>query len=241
MTASGKQWLAGLAGLLAGGSVVALAGGSGAFAADQDRASIEAVVRDYILAHPEIIPEAMKRLQQRDTEKLVAANRSAIRTPFSGAWAGARDADVTLVMFSDYSCGYCRASVADVDRLLAEDKKLRVVWRELPILGAGSDLAARAGLAAAKQGKYLDFHRRMFAAGAPNPAKLATVGKASGVDLTVARGADIDREIEANVALARTLGLTGTPTFVVGDQMLMGAVGYDELRKAVAEARAKKG
>lgn len=241
MKASGRPWLAGLAGLIAGGAAVALSGGTGAIAADQDRASIEAVVRDYILNHPEIIPEAMKRLQDRDTAKLVAANRPAIQTPFAGAWAGAGNADVTLVMFSDYSCGYCRASVADVDRLLAEDKKLRIVWRELPILGPGSDQAARAGLAAAKQGKYLDFHRRMFAAGSPNAVKLATVGKAAGVDMGRASGADIEREIEANLALARTLGLTGTPTFVVGDRMLMGAVGYDELKKAVAEARAKKG
>jgi protein-disulfide isomerase len=199
------------------------------------------VVRDYILNHPEIIPEAMKRLQDRETGKLVSAHRSALQTPFPGAWAGARDADVTLVMFSDYSCGYCRASVPDVDRLLREDKKLRIVWRELPILGPGSDQAARVSLAAAKQGKYLDFHRRMFAAGTPSAAKLATVSKAAGVDAAGARGADIEREIDANIALARTLGLTGTPSFIVGDRVLMGAVGYDELKKAVSEARAKKG
>lgn len=239
MKASGRQWLAGLAGLVAGGAAVALAGGTGAIAADNDRASIEAVVRDYILSHPEIIPEAMSRLQERNTANLVAAHRAALQTPFSGAWAGARDADVTLVMFSDYSCGYCRASVADVDRLLAEDKKLRVVWRELPILGPGSDQAARAGLAAARQGKYLDFHRRMFAAGTPNAAKIAQVSKAAGVS-AVADPA-IEREISANVELARTLGLSGTPAFVVGDRLLNGAVGYAELKKAVDGARAKKG
>ena len=239
MNVSGRQWLAGLAGLLAGGAAVALAGGGGAFAADNDRASIEAVVRDYILNHPEIIPEAIKRLQERDAANVLAANRAAIQTPFPGASAGPRDADVTLVMFTDYSCGYCRASVADVDRLLAEDRKLRVVWRELPILGPGSDQAARAGLAAAKQGKYLDFHRRMFAAGSPNPAKIAQVSKAAGV--SVVGAPEIEREINSNIALARTLGLSGTPAFVVGDRLLNGAVGYAELKKAVAEARAKKG
>lgn len=239
MKASGRQWLAGLAGLLAGGAAVALAGGAGAIAADKDRASIEAVVRDYILAHPEIIPEAMKRLQEKESAKLLAAHRAAIQTPFAGAWAGARDGDVTLVMFSDYSCGYCRASVADVDRLLAEDKKLRVVWRELPILGPGSDQAARAGLAAARQGKYLDFHRRMFAAGSPSPAKIAQVSKAAGVSATGAP--EIEREIDANIELARTLGLSGTPAFVIGDRLLNGAVGYAELKKAVESARVTKG
>ena len=235
------QWVAGIVGLVAGGAAVAVATGTGTGAADPDRASIEAVVRDYILNHPEIIPEAMTRLQGRETAKLLAANRAAIETPFAGAWAGAKDGNVTLVMFSDYSCGYCRTSVSDVDRLIAEDRKLKVVWRELPILGPGSEQAARASLMAAKQGKYLDFHRRMFAAGAPNPVKLASVSSAAGVKAAANVAPDITREIEANIALARTLGLTGTPSWVIGDRVLSGAVGYAELKKAVAEVRAKKG
>jgi protein-disulfide isomerase len=238
MIGTGKQWLAALGGLIVGGGAVALAGGSNALATDGDRTAIETVVREYILSHPEIIPEAMKRLQERQATDMLASNRKALETPFPGAWAGAEDGDATLVMFSDYSCGYCRSSVPDIERLLAEDKKLKIVWRELPILGPGSELAAREALTAAKQGKYMDFHRRMFAAGPPDAAKLAAVGQAVG--LAAGRpSAEIDREIENNVALARTLGLTGTPSFVVGDRLLMGAVGYDALKKAVAEARAK--
>ena len=240
MIGTGKQWLAALGGVIVGGGAVALAGGSNALATDGDRASIETVVREYILSHPEIIPEAMKRLQERQATDMLASNRKALETPFPGAWAGAKDGDATLVMFSDYSCGYCRSSVPDIERLLAEDKKLKIVWRELPILGPGSELAAREALTAAKQGKYMDFHRRMFAAGPPDAAKLAAVGEAVG--LAAGRpSVEIDREIESNVALARTLGLTGTPSFVVGDRLLMGAVGYEALKKAVAEARAKKG
>ena len=240
MTGTGKQWLAALGGLIVGGGAVALAGGSNVLATDGDRTAIETVVREYILSHPEIIPEAMKRLQERQATDMLASNRKALETPFPGAWAGAKDGDATLVMFSDYSCGFCRSSVPDIERLLAEDKKLKIVWRELPILGPGSELAAREALTAAKQGKYMDFHRRMFAAGPPDAAKLAAVGKAVG--LAAGRPTvEIDREIESNVALARTLGLTGTPSFVVGDRLLMGAVGYDALKKAVAEARAKKG
>lgn len=241
MTGKGKQWLAALGGLVVGGAAVALAGGSGAVADGGDRAAIETVVREYILSHPEIIPEAMKRLQERDAANIVASNRKALETPFPGAWAGAKEGDATLVMFSDYSCGYCRASVPAIERLLAEDKKLKIVWRELPILGPGSELAAREALSAAKQGKYMDFHRRMFAAGPPDAAKLSAVGRAIGLAANTQSSAEIDREIESNVALARTLGLTGTPSFVVGDRLLMGAVGYDTLKKAVAEARAKKG
>lgn len=249
MRALTKQIGAGVIGVLAGGVLVATMGG-GADAADQpvvgtDRAAIEAVVRDYILAHPEIIPEAMSRLQNRETAKLLDSNRKALETPFAAAWAGAPNGDVTLVMFTDYSCGYCRASVADVDRLLAEDKKLKVVWRELPILGPGSDIAARGGLAAAQQGKFLAFHRAMFAAGSPTEAKLANVIKASGLDADRAArdaaSAAAGAEVETNIELARKLGLTGTPSFVVGDKLMAGAVGYDELKKAIAEARAAKG
>lgn len=235
---------AGAAGLIMGGLAVALATGSLAAGADpKDRAAIETIVRDYILAHPEIIPQAMKNLQQNEAGKLVDANRKAIETPFAGAWAGAKDGDVTLVMFTDYACPYCRTSAPDVDRLLASDKRLKVVWRELPILGPPSEEAAKAGLSAAKQGRYLAFHRNMFAAGRPEPGNIAKAKTVSGLDpsrtAADAGAPDIAREIQTNIELARSLGLTGTPTFVVGDRLLMGAVGHDELVKAIAEARKK--
>lgn len=241
------EWLAGGFGLLIGGAAVLVATGSSGNAAEGqvDRTQIEAVVRDYILAHPEIIPQAMAKLQDRETSKLLAANRKALETPFAGAWAGANDGDVRLVMFTDYSCGYCRASVPDVDRLIAEDGKLTVIWRELPILGPGSEQAARAALAAAKQGRYLGFHRGMFAAGPPTAVKVSATGKAAGLDAAKlamdTKDQAITDEIDTNIELARTLGVTGTPSFVIGDRMLSGAVGYEELKKAVAEARAKKG
>jgi protein-disulfide isomerase len=200
-------------------------------------------VRDYILTHPEIIPEAVTRLQQREVAKAVAARRAQIETPFAGAWAGAADGDVVLVEYFDYACGYCRQSVADVERLLAEDKKLKVVWRELPVLGPPSEEAAKLSLAAAKQGqgKFHDFHLKSFAAGRPTPANLAATQKAAGIDAlrasADARGADVTREIETNIAVARELGMTGTPSFVVGDKVMVGAVGYDALKAAIAEAR----
>lgn len=231
----GNRWpvlVAAAGGLIAGGAAVALADRPGS----SDRARIEQTIRDYILEHPEIIPEAMKRLQARETGKLLDGQRVALETPFAGAWAGADKADVTLVMFSDYGCGYCRTSVADVDRLLASDKNLKIVWREVPILGPDSEAAARVALSAAKQGRFLAFHRQMFAAGPPSEARIARATKATGITPSTSDPA-IDRELENNVALARALGLTGTPSFVVGNRLLQGAVGYDELKAAVAEAR----
>jgi protein-disulfide isomerase len=222
--------------LMGGGDAQAQAG-------RPDRAAIEAIVREYILAHPEILPEAMSRLQERETAQRLEADRAALETPFHGAWAGAAKPDVTLVMFTDYSCGYCRASVDDVDRLLATDPKLRVVWRELPILGEGSEGAARMALSAAQQGRYAAFHRGTFAAGTPDAAKLARVAQAAGLDpariAADARSPAIGREIEANLALASKLGVSGTPAFIVGNRMFSGAVGYDALRQAVSDARKK--
>jgi protein-disulfide isomerase len=244
MTSSGRQILAGVIGLVAGAAAMAALGNGAPSAAEPGRAQIEAIVRDYILANPEIIPEAMRRLQGREVTKTISSHRAALEKSFAGGWIGAADADVVLVEFFDYACGFCRASVADIDRLVAEDKKLKVVFRELPILGEGSDAAARASLAAAKQNRFIDFHRRMYAAGAPDAAEAQQVQKTVGLDVARAardsRGTDVAGEIDRNIELARVLGVTGTPTFIVGDRLLSGAVGYAALKDAIAEARKAK-
>lgn len=199
-------------------------------------------VRAYILEHPELIPEAVAKLQQRETGKLLTDNRAALQTPFSGAWAGAADGDVVLVEFTDYACSFCRASVRDIDRLLAEDPKLKIVYREIPILGPGSEQAAQIALSAARQGRHAAVHRALFAAGSPSAAKSATVAAQARLDpAATARAATdpvIAKEISDNLALARGIGLTGTPTFVIGNRILSGAVGYDTLKNAVDDARA---
>lgn len=232
---------AGLVGVALGASAMALA--PGGQVAGADRAAIERIVHDYILEHPEIIPEAIERLQAREMAKVVDANREAIETPFAGAWAGAEDADVVLVEFFDYACGYCKASQADVQRLLAEDKKLKIVWREFPVLGQASQDAALVSLAAAEAGNYRAFHDKMFDLGRPTEANVKAARAAAGVPEAAAAATknkgSYQTEIEGNYALARSLNLTGTPAFVVGDKVLQGAVGYDALKKAIAEARRK--
>ncbi|MFW2831192.1 DsbA family protein [Sphingomonas sp. ID0503] len=230
----------------AGAFALGLLGGAGASAAIEgptvsttDRAAIEAIVRDYILEHPEILPEGIERLQRKQAGKTIADNRKAIETPFAGAWAGAEKGDVVLVEFTDYACGFCRKSVPDIQRLLAEDKKLKVVWRELPIIGPESEPAARVALLAAKKGAYLRSHEAFYAGGQLNEAKVAAVAKTVGVDPAAGKAADIDAELGQNLQLARTLGVSGTPAFVIGDQMLSGAVGYEALKAAVEAARKK--
>ena len=228
--------------------IAAAAGAAASFAATTspavgttDRRAIEAIVREYILEHPEILPEAMERLQGRETAKAVAANRSVIETPYEGAWEGARDADVTLVEFFDYACGYCRTSVPDIERLLREDPKLRVVYREMPVLGPDSEAAAHLSLTIAKTGRYSQFQRALFAAGRPDRATLDRLARQFGVDPAAAKSEATEAEIATNLQLQNALRVTGTPSWVVGDRVLSGAVGYDALKAAIAEQRAKKG
>ena len=220
-------------------ATVAVMASSGTPVATNDRTAIEKIVRDYILSHPEILPEAMDNLRAREMAKVVNANRKALETPFAGAWEGAADADVTIVQFFDYNCSFCRASMADIEKLLATDKRVRVVYRELPVLGPDSENAARISLAAAKAGKYAAFHRAVYAAGQPEPRAVERIAKGLGVDLTFASDPAAMAEINANLGLARPLQITGTPAWVIGDRTLSGAVGYDALKDAVTAARAR--
>ena len=231
-----KLIVAGVAGILVGGAGVALASGGGALAGD--RAQVERIVREYVLAHPEIIPEAMQLLQNRRMAEVVEQNRAAFETPFGNAWAGAEKGDVVLVEFFDYACGYCRKSNADIEQLLGEDKQLKVVWRELPVLGPDSQAAAEVSLAAARQGRFREFYNGLFASGRPAPAAIAQLRNALGVRPGPA-SPEVQAELDKNFQLARAVSATGTPTFVVGDKVLQGAVGYDALKQAIAEARAK--
>lgn len=211
-------------------------------AAPADRAAMEKLVKETLLANPEIIPEAINRLQQREVEKLLASNRKAIETPFAGAWSGAKDGDVTLVEFFDFNCPYCRKSSKDVERLLAEDPKLRIVFRDMPVLGPDSEQFAIVSLSAAQQGRYAQFYRTVFSGqGALSQEKLIRSVRAAGLDeARVARDLSdkgLRAEVERNIGLGRALGLTGTPSYVVGNRILSGAVGYEALKEAVTQAR----
>jgi protein-disulfide isomerase len=201
------------------------------------------LVRDYILANPEILPEAMARLREREMSQVVTANRAALETPFASAWAGAKDGDVVLVEFFDYACTYCRKSNPDVERLLREDRRLKVVWREWPVLGPDSESAAEISMAAAQAGRFKPFHDRMFALGRPTAAAIAEARRTIGItDAHVARlrgSRAAETELRRNYELAAALGGTGTPLFVVGGKVLHGAVGYEALKAAIAEARAR--
>lgn len=205
-----------------------------------DTARVERVVRDYVLAHPELIPEAIQRFKDRESAKAVAAVAGDIVKPFGSAWEGNPQGDVTLVEYFDYNCGYCRASLPLVRELLRRDPKLRVVYRELPILAESSRAAARASLLAASQNKFAAFHEALYGAGPVSEATIATAAARAGVDLRAAPAfaARADAEIERNLATASSFGAQlGTPTWVVGNRVLAGMLPVEQLEQAIAAAR----
>jgi protein-disulfide isomerase len=215
--------------------------GAAAGMSDSDRKATEAVVRAYILENPEILTEAAQILEQRAVVTRLKSAGDALTTAFAGAAAGNPKGDVTLVEFTDYSCGFCRSSVADVQKMIGADKNLRVVYREVPILSAASREASKWALAAAKQGKHQAFHDAMFSGDRPSDTSIRAAAQKAGLNMAQAEAdansAAVTAEIEANLAMMQKLGVGGTPTFVIGGQILEGALGYDALKQAVAKAR----
>ena len=197
------------------------------------------IVRAGLLSDPQILVDASEALRDAQYAPVLAANRAAIETPFGSSWKGAAKPEVTMVEFFDYACPYCKASNPAVDRLLQEDKGLRVVYRELPILGPDSVSAARLSLEASKLGRFAQFHDTLWATGRPAPDTNAKAAQAAGVPPQPVADAAIENELTANMKLAGELGATGTPLFVIGDRVMNGAVGYDTLKAAIAKARAK--
>ncbi len=198
--------------------------------------------RDYLLSNPEVLLEARDELQRREMLARIGPLRGELEAPFPGAVLGNPQGSVTLVEFSDYACGYCRSSLPDVQRLIAANPDLKVVVREYPILTPESVDAARMALAAAQQGKYAAFHDAMFASGPPTPETIEAAARQAGVDLARARSEIelglFDAQLQGNQLLAQQLGFSGTPSWVVGNQTLTGALGVETIGQAIAAARA---
>ncbi|MCJ8190518.1 DsbA family protein [Sphingomicrobium aestuariivivum] len=202
----------------------------------------ERLVRTSLLEHPEIILEAGDVLRDRQYAPLIEANREVIETPFEGAVQGAsaEDADVVMVEFYDYACGYCRQTKPDVDRLIEEDDKLRVVYRELPVLGPDSVIAARASLAAAKAGKFAQFHDYLYDAGSPNEETITAALAEVGLTLEDAKDPAFEAELQKNFEIANALGANGTPVFIIGNRVINSADGYQAYKDAIEAARRAK-
>jgi len=221
------------------------------FTSDQKK-QIEAIVHDYLKTHPEVLMEAIQaaddklKSDARDKAgKALAVHRDEVfndpRSPFAGNPKG----DVTLVEFFDYRCPYCKQVEPALEKLIGEDRQLRFVFKEFPVLGPESETAARVALAARKQGKYDAFHRAMMAAtGRIDEVVIFKVAASAGFDVDKARqdmkSPEVEQELKANLALGRALDLDGTPSFIIGDTIVPGAISADALRQLIADAREKK-
>ena len=173
----GGRWSAAISGGIIGAALTA-----GVMALAAPSLMGERIVRNALRAHPDILVEASDALRDRQYAPTLNAQRAAIELPFHSSWKGATKPEVTMTYYYDYACGYCRKSNPDIDRLLAEDKGLRVVFRELPILGPDSLAAARVALAASKAGRFAAFHDAMIATdGRPSPRVIAAAAAAAGV------------------------------------------------------------
>ncbi|MEM1132687.1 MAG: DsbA family protein [Pseudomonadota bacterium] len=208
----------------------------------EQQEAFEELIRQYILENPEIIPEAVERLRTKQAAARIDGIREQIETPFAQGFAGNPNGDVVLVEFSDFACGFCRQSASDVARLINEDPNLKVVFRELPILSDASGKAAEMALAAAKQDRYYSFHQAMFNGGRPSETTIKAAAEKAGINISEAEAfitsPAAKQEIESNIRIAQQLEFTGTPSWVIGNQILSGAVGYDELKAAIDAARA---
>ena len=215
----------------------------------EQKDAIEQLIRDTIANHPEIVTEALKAAQQKDDAEAAETVRHAIvdqrarlvadpATPVGGN----PDGDVTIVEFFDYRCPYCKEVEPSLEALLKEDHKLRIVYKEFPILGTASVYAAHVALAARAQGKYDAFHRAMMAVkGTIDEAVVRHTAAGVGIDMAKLDGAmksaEIDGIIKGNYELAQALEIDGTPSFVVGNTLLPGVADIDTLRKLIADLR----
>ncbi|CAN5524920.1 DsbA family protein [soil metagenome] len=220
---------------------------------DQQKAEIGPLIREYLLANPEVVKEAMDALErkQADAESMqrtsaLSANATDIFHAQGDLVAGNPEGSVTMVEFFDYNCGYCKRAFPDVMKMLQTDKDLRLVMKEFPILGPGSTYAARAALASRKQGKYWDYHLALLShEGHIDEAVVDEIARTAGLDVDRLKNdmndADVSAVIEANMKLAQALTIQGTPAFIIDQTLIPGAVGFDALAMTVKQVRDQGG
>jgi protein-disulfide isomerase len=213
------------------------------------KTEMEKIVHDYLLEHPEILRDMANKLEENDKKKEAEARIATLKAQAPQIFRDAGDAvvgnpkgDVTIVEFFDYNCGWCKKSVVEMQALVAKDKDVRIVMKEFPIFGEGSEYAARAALASVKQGKYWQFHQALFAAESKVTAEVVD-------QIAVEQGLDVARmkkdmedpaiaeNLKTNQALAQAMLITGTPGFIIDDQVLPGYTPLDGIEAALAAVR----
>ena len=217
------------------------------------RGEIEKIVREYLLAHPEVLQEAMMELEKRQTAMEAQRHQAAVKDNAKELFSSSRQVvlgnpqgNVTMVEFFDYNCGYCKRAMDDMMSLLKNDRNLKVVLKEFPVLGPGSTEAAKVAVAVRMQDKtgkkYLEFHQKLLTGrGQADRARALAVAKEVGLDMARLekdlKSDEIDATLAESMKLAEALGLNGTPSYVVGPDVVVGAVGLKTLKERVNSAR----
>jgi protein-disulfide isomerase len=219
---------------------------------EQQRKALQDMIRDYIVKNPEVIQEALVEMDRRQKEgerqarlKITQDKEGPLFTARHSSVFGNPNGDVVLVEFFDYNCGFCKRALGDLQKMVNEDKNLKVLVKDFPVLGQGSVEAATVALAVKQQlppDKVWTFHQRLLSI-------RGQVGRQQALDTAKELGADIARlqrdmdspairsAIEENIQIADSLGLTGTPSYVIGDEIVVGAVGFSELKTRIDNVR----
>jgi protein-disulfide isomerase len=222
------------------------------FSADQ-RQEIEGILKNYLLQHPEVMQDVMAELEKRQKTAEAEKNRAAVAdnnaTIFSSPHQvvlGNPQGNVTMVEFFDYNCGYCKHALSDMLTLLKTDPNLKFVLKEFPVLGEGSVEAAHVAVAARMQDvtgkKYIEFHQKLLGGRGPaDKARALAAAKEAGFDMARIEkdmaSDEVKKTIDENLKLAELIGVNGTPSYVVGDEVVVGAVGLDALKEKIAAER----
>ncbi|HEY3678434.1 MAG TPA: DsbA family protein [Bradyrhizobium sp.] len=223
---------------------------------DTQKGDIEVIIKNYLVSHPEVLEEAMGELSKRQAadesakhEASVSENANAIFNSPHGVMLGNKDGDVTFVEFFDYNCGYCKRAMADMLDLMKTDPKLKVVLKEFPVLSQGSVEAAQVAVAVRMQDptgkKYLDFHQKLLGGRGPaDKARALAVAKDAGLDMARLEkdmaSPEVKTTLAENMKLAEAMGMNGTPSYVIGKQVVVGAIGLDGLKEKIEQARCGK-
>jgi len=225
------------------------------FSGDQRR-DIERIIKEYLLSNPELLQDVMSELEKRQATAEAEKHRAGVKEHSAALFTSPRQVtlgnpqgDVTVVEFFDYNCGYCKRAMADMFDLLKGDGKLKFVLKEFPVLSAGSVEAAQVGVAVRMQDptgkKYLDFHQKLLSGrGAADKVRAMAAAKEAGLDAARIEkdlaSPEVRATIEENFKLAEAMGMNGTPSYVIGKQIVVGAVGVEGLREKISQARCGK-
>jgi len=230
-------------------AALTFAGAAPSAAEGLTKEAVQKIVHDYIMEHPDVILDAVNQYQQRTMEEkqkaAVETNREFLFRDERSPVIGNPEGDVTIVEFFDYNCGYCKRVLPAVLDLIKEDKNLRVVFKDIPILGPTSETAAKWALAAQRHNKYFEFHQALM--NHKGPLTDETLNKfATDLGLDPARlkkdaeTTDVLLQIERNRSLFTQMGFGGTPAFIIGEEVVPGAVSKEEMKKLIDKTRAAK-